>query len=101
MNNCSSSPTSDDRDAYPKVTPAAVDGATCRAGLQPAPRKQRVIILLETGRIEDFKAKAGERGNHTLMNDPLRQAKERETLEETLRRVIWEALHHGARCGNI
>jgi len=29
------------------VTPAEVDGAPFRVGLQPAPRKQRVIVLLE------------------------------------------------------
>jgi hypothetical protein len=45
----------------------------------------------------DFKAKAGERGYRTLINDTLRQAKERENLEETLRRVIREELHHDTR----
>jgi uncharacterized protein (DUF4415 family) len=100
MNNFSSSPTSDDRDEYPKVTQADVDRATFRVGLKPAPRKQRVTILLDTVLIEYFKAKAGERGYQTLINDTLRQAKERETLEETLRRVIREELHHDARSGS-
>ena len=99
MNNCSSSPTSDERDEYPKVTQADVDRATFRVGRKPAPRKQRVTILLETGIIEYFKAKAGERGYQTLINDTLRQAKERETLEETLRRVIREELHHDTCSG--
>lgn len=97
MNNRSSLPTSDDRDEYPKVTQADLDRATFRVGLKPALRKQRVTILLDTGLIEYFKAKAGERGYQTLINDTLRQAKERETLEETLRRVIREELHHDAR----
>jgi uncharacterized protein (DUF4415 family) len=96
MNNSSSSPTSDDRDEYPKVTQADVDRATFRVGLKPVPRKQRVTILLDTSLIEYFKAKAGERGYQTLINDTLRQAKERETLAETLRRVIREELHHDA-----
>jgi len=97
MNNCSSLPTSDDRDEYPKVTQADLERAKFRVGLKPALRKQRVTILLDTGLIEYFKAKAGERGYQTLINDTLRQAKERETLEETLRRVIREELHHDAR----
>jgi len=99
MNNDSSSPTSDDRDEYLKVTQADMDRATFRVGLKPAPRKQRVTILLDTGLIEYFKAKAGERGYQTLINDTLRQAQERETLEETLRRVIREELPHDARSG--
>ena len=100
MNNCSSSSTSDDRDKYPKVTQADLDRATFRVALQPVPRKQRVTILLDTGLIEYFKAKAGERGYQTLINDTLRQAKERETLEETLRRAIREELHRDAHSGN-
>jgi uncharacterized protein (DUF4415 family) len=100
MNNYSSSPTSDDHDEYPKVTQADMDRATFRVGLKPAARKQRVTILLDTGLIEYFKAKAGERGYQTLINDTLRQAKERETLEETLRRVIREELHHDTRTGH-
>jgi uncharacterized protein (DUF4415 family) len=100
MNNCSSSPTSDERDEYPKVTQADLDCATFRVGLKPASRKQRVTILLDTGLIEYFKAKAGERGYQTLINDTLRRAKERETLEETLRRVIREELRHDTRTGH-
>ena len=100
MNNCSSSPTSDNRDEYPHVTQADVDRATFRIGLKAAPRKQRVTILLDTGLIEYFKAKAGERGYQTLINDTLRQARERENLEETLRRVIREELHRDTRAGS-
>ena len=52
------------------------------------------------GLIEYFKAKAGERGYQTLINDTLRQARERENLEETLRRVIREELHRDSRAGS-
>ena len=97
MNNSSSSPTSDEHDEYPQVTQADVDRATFRVGLKPAPRKQRVTILLDTGLIEYFKAKAGDRGYQTLINDTLQQARARENLEETLRRVIREELHPGTR----
>ncbi len=100
MNTDSSLPTSDEHDEYPKVTQADMDRATFRVGLKPVPRKQRVTILLDTGLIEYFKAKAGERGYQTLINDTLRQAKERETLEETLRRVIREELQHDTRTGH-
>jgi len=92
MNNSSSSPTSDDRDEYPKVTQADLDRATFRVGLKSAPRKQRITISLDTNLIEYFKAKAGERGYQVLINETLRQAKEHEDLEDTLRRVIREEL---------
>jgi uncharacterized protein (DUF4415 family) len=93
MNNCYSSPTFDDRDEYPKVTQADLNRATFRVALKPAPRKRRVTILLDTGLVEYFKAKAGERGYQTLINDTLRRAVERDDLEERLRRVIREELH--------
>lgn len=92
MNDSYSSPTYDDDDEYPEVTQADLDRATFRVGMQPAPRKQRVTILLDTALIEYFKAKAGERGYQTLINDALRQTVEREALEDSLRRVIREEL---------
>jgi uncharacterized protein (DUF4415 family) len=95
MSKSSSSPTSDDRDEYPEVTQADLDRATFRVARKPAPRKQRVTILLDTSVIEYFKAKAGERGYQTLINATLQETKARETLEETLRRVIREELHPG------
>jgi len=82
------------RDEYPKVTQADLDRATFRVGLKPVPRKRRVTILLDTGLVEYFKAKAGARGYHTLINETLRQAMERDDLEERLRRIIREELHH-------
>ena len=100
MKNFSPSATSDDRDEYPKVTQANLDRATFRVGLKPAPRKQRITISLDTTLIEYFKAKAGERGYQTLINETLRQAKEHEQLENTLRRVIREELHHEKRYGS-
>ena len=100
MKNSSSLPTSDDRDEYPKVTQADLNRSTFRVGLKPAPRKQRITISLDTTLIEYFKAKAGERGYQTLINETLRQAKEHEQLEHTLRRVIREELHHEKRYGS-
>ena len=95
MNNPYSSPIYDDPDDYGPVTQADLERATFRVGRQPTTRKQRVTIMLDTGLIEYFKAQAGERGYQTLINDALRQAIERETLEDTLRRVVREELQAG------
>jgi len=93
MNNTYSSPTYEDDDDYPEVTQTDLDRATFRVGLKPAPRKQRVTILLDTVLIEYFRAKAGERGYQTLINDTLRQTIEREAWEDSLRRIIREELN--------
>ena len=76
-----------------QVTQADLDRATFRVGLKPAPRKQRVTIMLDTGLVEYFKAQAGERGYQTLINETLRQAVQGDELEERLRRIIREDLH--------
>ena len=55
--------------------------------------KQRVSIMLDGSIIAFFKAKAGERGYQTLINQALRQAMTGEQIESTLRRVIREELH--------
>jgi len=95
-----SSATSDERDEYPKVSQTDLDRATFRVGLKPAPRKRRVTILLDTGLVEYFKARAGERGYQTLINETLRQAVERDDLEERLRRIIREEMRRdGAPAG--
>ncbi|MDP1652938.1 MAG: BrnA antitoxin family protein [Rhodocyclaceae bacterium] len=55
--------------------------------------KQRVSIMLDGSIIAFFKAKAGERGYQTLINQALHQAMTGEQMESTLRRVIREELH--------
>jgi hypothetical protein len=50
--------------------------------------------MLDTGIIAFFKAKAGERGYQTLINETLKQAIYREELEKTLRRILKEELAH-------
>ena len=55
--------------------------------------KQRVSIMLDGSVIAFFKAKAGERGYQTLINQALRHAMTGEQMESTLRRVIREELH--------
>jgi uncharacterized protein (DUF4415 family) len=93
MNNSYSTETFDERDDYPKITQTDLDRAKFRVGLKPAPRKRRVTMLLDTGLVEYFKAQAGERGYQTLINETLRQAVERDDLEERLRRIIREEMH--------
>lgn len=90
MNNSSSSPTFDDPDDFPSITQADLDRATFRVGRRPAPRKQRVTIMLDTDLIETFKARAGERGYQTLINETLRRAVEADDLEARLRRIVRE-----------
>ena len=90
-NKRSSSATSDDA---PKVTQAMLDGARFRVGLKDAPRKQRVNIMLDTGIIAAFKAKAGDRGYQTLINEALKQYLSQEILSETIRQVVREELAH-------
>lgn len=87
----SSSAISDDA---PKVTQEMLDGACFRIDLKDAPRKQRVNIMLDTGVIAAFKAKAGDRGYQTLINEALKQYLSQGVLEETLRRVLKEELSH-------
>jgi len=95
MNRYCFSETSDSYDEYPEVTQDDIDRAVFRIGLEPAvSRKQQITILLDTVLIEYFKAKAGETDYQMLINDTLRRAVEYENLEDTLRRVIREELHH-------
>lgn len=56
------------------------------------PNKQRVNIFLDGVVIEHFKAKAGDRGYQTLINETLKQAIQAESLEGVVRRTIREEL---------
>jgi len=56
------------------------------------PNKQRVNIFLDGAVIEHFKAKAGERGYQTLINEALKQAIQAETIEGVVRKTIREEL---------
>ena len=57
MNNPDSSETFDERDDYPKITQSDLDRAKFRVGLEPAPRKRRVTMLLDTGRLNTSRRK--------------------------------------------
>jgi uncharacterized protein (DUF4415 family) len=56
------------------------------------PNKQRVNIYLDSAIVEHFKAKAGERGYQTLINDALKQALQAESIETTIKKTIREEL---------
>lgn len=55
-------------------------------------KKQKINITLDPDVIAWFKARAGGRGYQTLINAALREAMDRASLEETLRRIIREEM---------
>ena len=59
--------------------------------------KQRINIYLDQAIIAYFKDKAGERGYQTLINDSLREAMQRNTIEATIRQTIKEELRSRKR----
>ena len=56
------------------------------------PNKQRVNIFLDGAVIEHFKAKAGDRGYQTLINEALKQALQADSLEGVVSQTIREEL---------
>lgn len=52
--------------------------------------KTRLTMYLDTAVVEYFRSRSGGRGYQTLINEALKQAIERENLEDVLRRVIRE-----------
>jgi len=80
-----------DLSEIPEVTAeTAVDGVVRVAGKVVPRGKRRLTMYLDAAIVEFFKARAGARGYQTLINETLKHAIERESLEETLRRVIRE-----------
>ena len=62
------------------------------AAVQEKLGKQRVSIMLDASIIAFFKAKAGERGYQTLINQALHRAMSGEQIEAAIRRVIREEM---------
>ncbi|MFH1635101.1 MAG: BrnA antitoxin family protein [Chloroflexota bacterium] len=84
-------------DEYPEVTQADFDRAIFRQRLKPVEKKQRITIMLDVGIISYYKAKAGQRGYQTLINDTLRKAITSDIpiqpgFEQMLRNIIREEL---------
>ena len=87
-----------DLSEVPEVTDEQMTRAVLRVGGVPVERgKRRVNMFLDAVIVEYFKAKAGERGYQTLINEALAEYMRRQDLEETLRRVIREELQRAAR----
>lgn len=75
----------------PEVTAEMMGHGVTRVAGKVVPRgKKRLTMYLDAAVVEFFKARAGARGYQTLINEALKQAIERESLEDTLRRVIRE-----------
>jgi len=80
-----------DTSDLPEITAEIARDGVVRVGGKVVPRgKTRLTMYLDTALVEYFKAKAGERGYQTLINEALKRAIEQESLEATLRRVIRE-----------
>lgn len=75
----------------PEITAEMAAHGVVRVAGKVVPRgKRRLTMYLDAAVVEFFKARAGERGYQTLINEALKQAIERESLEDTLRRVLRE-----------
>jgi uncharacterized protein (DUF4415 family) len=66
------------------------------AGGAVLPAKRRINIFLDTATLEYFKAKAGERGYQTLINETLKQAIQGESIETVIRKTIREEIRKAA-----
>jgi uncharacterized protein (DUF4415 family) len=64
-----------------------------KAAVQQHLGKQRVSIMLDASIIAFFKAKAGERGYQTLINQALHDAMRGDQMETIIRQAIREELH--------
>ncbi len=94
MNKKTILPPSNDLDEAPVWTDDDFKNAMQRVGLKPVPqKKQKINITLDPDVVAWFKQQAGGRGYQTLINAALREAIQKKTIEETIRRVIREELH--------
>jgi uncharacterized protein (DUF4415 family) len=87
----------DDAD-IPEVTDEQLARGVLRVGGKPVERgKRRVTMYLDAWIVEMFKAKAGERGYQTLMNEALAQYLQSQDLESRVRRIVREELKEHER----
>jgi uncharacterized protein (DUF4415 family) len=86
-----------DLSEVPEVTEEQMGRAVLRVGGVPVARgKRRVNMFLDAFIVEFFKAKAGERGYQTLINEALVEYIRNHELEDTVRRVIRDELKRAA-----
>ena len=75
-----------------KVAGKRVTAAKGKAAFRAELGKRQVNMLLDNAVVAHFKARAGGRGYQTLINEALREAMRRESLERSLRRIVREEL---------
>ncbi len=93
MNKKTTLPAFEDLDEAPIWTDEDFKNAVHRVGLKPLPqKKQKINITLDPDVVAWFKQQAGGRGYQTLINATLREAMQKKTIEETIRKVIREEL---------
>ena len=87
-----------DQSEIPEVTEAHMARAVMRMGGVPVERgKRRVTMFLDAAIVDYFKAKAGEHGYQTLINEVLAGYICGHDLEVILRRIIREELERPPR----
>ncbi|HEY7658522.1 MAG TPA: BrnA antitoxin family protein [Burkholderiales bacterium] len=80
-----------DLSEVPEITAEMAAHGVVRVAGKEVPRgKIRLTMYLDNAVVEYFKSRAGARGYQTLINEALKRAIERESLEATLRRVLRE-----------
>jgi uncharacterized protein (DUF4415 family) len=80
-----------DLSELPEITAEMAAHGVVRVAGKEVPRgKIRLTMYLDNAVVEYFKSRAGARGYQTLINEALKRAIERESLEATLRRVLRE-----------
>lgn len=75
-----------------KIAGKRVTAAQGKAAFRAQLGKRQVNMMLDNAVVSHFKARAGARGYQTLINEALREAIGRETLESLLRRLLREEL---------
>jgi uncharacterized protein (DUF4415 family) len=87
-------------DDIPEVTDEQLARGILRVGGQPVERgKQRVTLYLDRWVVEMFKAKAGDRGYQTLINEALVQYLQQPDMETFVRCIVRDELQQAVSRG--
>lgn len=65
-----------------------------KAAFRSSLKKQKINLTLDPDVLGWYRAQAGGRGYQTLINATLREAMTAKTIEDALRKIIREELHH-------
>jgi uncharacterized protein (DUF4415 family) len=80
------------KDVVWKIAGRRVSPARGKAAFRSLLGKRQVNMMLDKAVVAYFKSRAGGRGYQTLINEALREAIHRESLEKVLRRIVREEL---------